>query len=134
MANGFHGPQSQWDKLEIPLRALDGELRAFAERYGIALSSNSRNWPDRSIVWGSPIRRLIQIYLADEERVTYSVWVCASEDRGDKRYWRRELLKEAVSIGEIAAELPELLERSRSLLERWTSETLEFATALSPSP
>jgi hypothetical protein len=134
MPNGFHGTKARWETLEMPLRALDGELRAFSERHGIALTSNSRNWPDRSMVWGNSIQRLIQIYLADEGRVTYSFWLCASEDRGSKRYWRREFLREAVPIGEIAGDLPELLERGRSLLEGWTSETLEFATALSPRP
>jgi hypothetical protein len=134
MPNGFHGPQAQWEKLESPLRTLDGELRAFAELHGLALSSNNKGWPDRSIVWGSPIRRLIQIYLADDQRVTYSFWLCASEDRGDSRYWRRELLKDSVLIGEIAKDLPALLEHGREMLEGWTSETLEFATTLSPVP
>ncbi len=32
MPNGFHGPKAQWETIEAPLRALDGELRAFAER------------------------------------------------------------------------------------------------------
>jgi hypothetical protein len=134
MANGFHGIQSKWETLEMPLQTLDGELRAFAERHGFALTSNSRNWPDRSIVWGNSIRRLIQIYLADEGRVTYSFWLCASEDRGSERYWRREFLREAVAIGAIAGDLPELLEQGRSMLEGWTSEALEFATTLSPPP
>ena len=134
MANGFRGPQAQWETLETPLRALDAELQAFAERHGAALTSNSRNWPDRSIIWGNSIRRLVQIYLADEVRLTYSFWLCASEDRGSNRYWRKQFLREAVPIAEIAADLPDLLEQGRSLLEGWASETLEFATALSPHP
>lgn len=132
MPNGLHGSKAQWEALEMSLQALDGDLRAFAERYEVSLSSNTRNWPDRSIVWGDSIRRLIQIYLVDEERVTYSFWLCASEDRGNKRYLRSAFLREAVPIGEIAVDLPELLERGRSSLESWTSETLEFATTLSP--
>lgn len=134
MANGFYGSRAQWDALEKPLQSLDVELRAFSDRYGASLSSNGRNWPDRAIVWGSSVRRLIQIYLANEEGATYSLWLCASEDRGSERYLRRQFLKEAVPIAEIAAELPELLERGRSLLESWTSETLEFATALRAPP
>lgn len=134
MPNGFHGPQAQWETLEMPLRTLDGELRAFAERRGLSVSSNSRNWPDRSIAWGGSIRRLIQIYLADDDLVTYSFWLCASEDRGNKRYWRRQFLKEAVLIEEIAGDLPSLLEQGWELLEGWTSETLEFATTLSSPP
>jgi hypothetical protein len=133
MPNDFHGPTSQWEALEMPLRALDVELRAFAQRNGAAFTTNSRNWPDRSIIWGNSIRRLVQIYLADESRPTYSLWLCASEDRGGKRYWKEQFLREAVPIAEIAADLPDLLEQGRSLLEAWTSGTLEFATALSPN-
>jgi hypothetical protein len=133
MADGY-GPQAQWETLEKPLQALDAELRDYAERHGATLTSNSGNWPDRSIVWGGSIRRLIQIYLADESSVTYSFWLCASEDRGDKRYWRTLFLKEAVPIAEISTDLRDLLEQGRSLLESWTSDTLELATTLRPPP
>src|SRR4051794_22463718 len=101
MPSEFHGSKARWDALEGPLRVLDEALRTFAERHGITVSSNSRDWPDRSIVWGLSIRRLMQIYLVDEERVTYSFWICASEDRGMERYLRKELLKEAVTIAEM---------------------------------
>ena len=134
MGNGFYGSKAEWDAVEKPLQSLDGDLQSFAERFGVSLSRNSRGWPDRSIIWGEPVRRLIQIYLVDEKRATYSFWLCASEDRGGERYWRQEFLKEAVPIQEIAADLPALLERGRSLLESWPSETLEFATTLSPHP
>jgi hypothetical protein len=134
MANGFHRSEARWETLEMPLRGLDEELRTFAERIGAALTSNTRDWPDRSIIWGTSIRRLVQIYLVDESHLKYSFWLCASEDRGTKRYWRKQFLKEAVPIAEIAAGLPDLLEQGRSLLESWTSETLEFATTLSPNP
>lgn len=116
----------------MPLRALDVELRAYAERHGATLTTNSRNWPERSITWENSIRRLMQIYLVDESGLTYSFWLCASEDRGSERYWRKQFLREAVPIAEIAADLRDLLEQGRSLLEGWTSETLEFATTLSP--
>jgi hypothetical protein len=131
MPNGFHGSKAQWERIESPLRALDGELDAFSARYGIPLSRNQRNWPDRSLTWGEPVRRLIQIYLADEEQLTYNVWLCASEDRGNKRYWKRQFLKEKVPASEIADCLKELLERGRALLETWDSDTLEFATTIS---
>ena len=132
MPNGFHGSRAQWERLEAPLRALDGELETFSQRYGIALSRNQRNWPDRSLVWGAPVRRLIQIYLADVERVTYDVWLCASEDRGNKRYWKRRFLRERAQASDISAEITELLERGRALLESWDGEALEFATTLTP--
>ncbi len=132
MPNGFHGSEAHWERIESPLRALDVGLESFSERSGIPLSRNDRNWPDRSLAWGDPIRRLIQIYLADEERLTYNFWLCAWEDRGGKRYSKRQLLKEKVPASEIAAELDDLLASGRTLLESWNSDALEFATTLSP--
>jgi hypothetical protein len=134
MPNGFHSSKAQWETLEMPLRELDEDIRAFAERHGIALTSNSRNWPDRSLAWGVSLQRLMQIYLVGEEPPTYSFWLCASEDRGGERFWRKEFLKEAVPIEEIAGDLLELLERGRLLLESWTGERLEFATKLERTP
>jgi len=130
MPNGFHGTKADWERVEAPLRALDNKLESFSKRHGIALSRNGRNWPDRSLVWGSPVRRLIQIFLADEEGLTYNVWICASEDRDNKRYWKQELLRSAVAVTEIEAELTDLLERGRALLESWDSDSLEFATTV----
>lgn len=130
MPNGFHGSKAEWERVEAPLRALDRDLEVFSKRHGIPLSRNGRNWPDRSLVWGSPVRRLIQIFLADEKDMTYNVWICASEDRDNKRYWRQQLLKSGVAVTEIAAELADLLERGRTLLESWDSDSLEFATTV----
>jgi len=130
MPNGFHGSDAEWQRIESPLQALDAELEAFSERYGIPLSRNGRNWPDRSLEWGSSIRRLIQIYLADEEQLTYNFWLCASEDRGNKRYWKKKFLMEGVSTSDISKELEKLLEEGRTLLESWGSDTLEFAVTL----
>ena len=132
MANGFHGSKAQWERLEMPLRALDSDLQTFSKRSGIPLSSGGKNGPDRSLAWGESIRRLIQIYVAEEEAPTYNFWVCAVEDRGGERYWRQEFLRKSVPIGDIAIDLPGLLERGRVLLESWTSETLQFATTLTP--
>jgi len=130
MPNGFYGSKADWERVEAPLHALDNDLEVFSKRHSIPLSRNGRNWPDRSLVWGSPVRRLIQIFLADEKDLTYNVWICASEDRDNKRYWKQELLRSAVAVTEIEAELADLLERGRALLESWDSDSLEFATTL----
>lgn len=132
MPNGFHGSKAQWERIESPLRVLDEGLESFSKQYGIRVTRNTRNWPDRSLIWGEPIRRLIQIYLADEEHLTYHFWLCASEDRGDKRYWKHQFLKEEASASEISGELGNLLERGRTLLESWDGDALDFATTLSP--
>ena len=130
MPNGFHGSEADWERAEAPLRALDNELEDFSKRHGIPLSRNARSWPDRSLVWGSPVRRLIQIFLVDEKDLTYNLWICASEDRDNKRYWKQELLRSAVVVTEIEAEFAGLLERGRALLESWDSDSLELATTI----
>jgi len=130
MPNGFHGSKADWERVETPLRALDDELDAFSRRHGIPLSRNARGWPDRSLAWGSPVRRLIQIFLADEKDLTYNLWICAAEDRGNERYWKQELLKSAAAATDIQADLTDLLERGRVLLESWDSESLEFGTTV----
>jgi hypothetical protein len=68
--------------------------------------------------------------LASEQDLTYNVWICSWEDRGGKRFWKHELLKSAVPVTEIAAELADLLERGHALLERWDRDSLEFATTV----
>jgi len=47
--------------MEAPLRALDPVLEACADWHGMSLSRNSHNWPERSLAWGAPIHRLIQL-------------------------------------------------------------------------
>ena len=73
MANGFYGDKAEWERIEGPLRSLDATLQAFASRYNIKLTRNDRHWPDRSLEWGDPIRRLLQIYyLADTAEPLYN--------------------------------------------------------------
>ena len=131
MPNGFHGTHETWVRLEAPLRSLDPVLERFAQDYGLSIGRNYHNWPERSLTWGAPISRLIQVYLEDEEALTWNVWLCAAEDRGPARYWRQEFLKRAVSIEEIEHALSELLEEARLRVESWSSDELEFATELS---
>ena len=134
MPNGFHGSDAEWQRIEAPLQRLDAKLDAFSERWNVHLTRSARNWPSRSLEWGEPVRRLIQIFLADETSLKFNLWLCASEDRGGERYWKQDFLKKEVPISEIDAELPELLERGRLLLESWGAEMLEFATPLRSRP
>ena len=134
MPNGFHGSRETWDRIEAPLRPLDPALEAFAHKLGVPLTRNSRNWPERSLRWGEPVSRLIQLYLEDEDRLTWTLWVCASEDRTSARYWRRESLRKDVPIEEISSHLASLLDQAHQLVTRWSSKDLEFATELSEPP
>jgi hypothetical protein len=130
MPNGFHGSEKKWKRIEAPLQTLDIVLRAYAEQYGMSFSSNYHNFPERSLVWGSSIRRLIQIYLDNEEPMTCSFWICASEDRDGNRFWKKAYLRSGVCIQDIQKDIQVLLDSGRKQLEQWQSESLEFATEL----
>ena len=134
MPNGFHGSREAWDRIEAPLRALDPTFEAFARKLGVPLGRNTRSWPERSVRWGSQLSRLIQLYLEDEDRLTWTLWVCASEDRSSARYWRREFLRKGVPIEDVAPQLASLLERAHELVTGWSSRDLELATELGEPP
>ena len=72
--------------------------------------------------------RMMQPYLNDEKTGTYSFWICAYQDRGVDRFWKRAFLKRDVPSGEIEAGLSRLLEEGRVVLESWSAEDLELAT------
>ena len=131
MPNGFQGTDEAWARIEAPLLVLDPALEAFAHEHGLSLGRNYHNWPERSLKWGAPIERLIQVYLEDEKALTWNVWLCASEDRGAARYWKRAFLRQAVPIEEIERALPGLLEEALAQVNTWSREQLEFATKLS---
>ena len=128
MPNGFYGSSEDWDRIEAPLRLLDPVLQDFASEHGMSLGSNHHNWPERSLQWGAPVSRLVQLYLEDENHVTWNLWLCASEDRHSGRYWRSEFLRKAVPIEEISGNLAALLEEARNTVESWSSQDLELAT------
>lgn len=130
MPNGFHGTQEQWARIESPLRSIDVTLRTFAKQHGMSFTANQRNWPDRSLEWGHPIRKLIQIFLEDEKTLTYNLWICASEDRSDRRYWKNEFFRRGATMSRIQTALPGLLEEARRKLESWRGEDLAPAGPL----
>jgi len=124
MPNGFHGKRSEWKRMTAPLKGIDRSLKKFASEQGLDLLRDTKNWPERSFRWGSPIERLIQIYLVDESRLTWSFWFCATEDRPDGRYWKRQFLKEKVPIQEISDHLPELLREAYAQVTAWAAADL----------
>jgi hypothetical protein len=127
MPNGFHGKRKEWKRMTEPLKRLDRVLKQFATEQGLELLRDTRNWPERSFRWGYPIERLIQIYLMDEQRLTWSFWFCAVEDRADGRYWKRKFLREEVTIEEISDHLPELLREAHAQVTGWTAQDLRRA-------
>ena len=129
--NGHSGSKAAWTRIERPLIAVDAVIGAFAKQHSLTSSANYHNWPERSLVWGDDVRRLIQIYLESEEQLTYRVWLCASRDREGKRYWKQENLRVGLSPEQLKAELPTLLDRAYAKVNAWQEASLEIATEVS---
>jgi hypothetical protein len=127
MPNGHYGDRASWERISQPLLVLDDELEAFSAEAGLPLRRNTRNWPDREFRWSDSLNRLIQIYLESEEHLTWTIWICASEDRNGSRYWKQETLAKAVPIEQLKGNLPELLESARTKVCSWSPGDLEAA-------
>ena len=131
MANGgFWESDAEWQRVEAPLIEVDPTLSEFAREFGLIVSKNHKDWPERSIKWGASVRRLMQLYLADEKTLAFNLWLCASQDRNGKRYWKQENLVKGQLITEFQGRLPMLLRQGRAKLEEWSEGDLEFATNL----
>ncbi len=124
MANGFYGTREAWETLEAPLLGVDSILEEFAARRELSLTKNHKA-PERSFRWGAPISRLIQIYVSDEKAPHFNLWVCASEDRNGRRFWRRQTLLEEVGAGAIACGLHDSLDEAYRLASSWLTSDLE---------
>ncbi len=124
MANGFYGSKGEWKRITIPLERLDPELERFAHAKGLTLGRNTKNWPDREFRWEDKLRRLIQIYLADQERLTWTMWMCAYEDRSSGRFLKKQTLLDAVPIEDLESQLPELLESAWATVTSWSASDL----------
>jgi len=131
MTNGGHWKSAgEWNRVEAPVLGLDNALSEFAKQYGLEVTKNHKGWPERSIEWGEGIRRLIQVFLADEDRLTFNVWICASQDRDGGRYWKQEMLVKAQPIAAFRDAFPELLRQGRQMLESWQDKHLALAARL----
>jgi hypothetical protein len=130
MPNGHHGTDEEWKRLEAPLREVDGAIDVFGTRHGIVIGRNYHNWPERSLRWGSDLERVIQIYLQDAQRLTWDLWVCVSQDRGRQRFWKRQFLRQDVSMSDISPVINSLLEEAFRIVSAWRAEDLEFVTNL----
>jgi len=88
--------------------------------------------PNRSFIWGDDVRCLIQLYLNDQDELTFNLWLCVSQDREKKRYWKRETPIENRHIEEFDKELAEEIRRGRERLVEWSlhPDSFEFAMDL----
>jgi len=133
MANGYwHGTSEEWARVEAPLHLLDPALEDFARQHGLAVTRNAKDWPDRAIAWGAPVRCLIQVFLADAAAATYTLWISASQHRAGDRYWRHETLRKQIAAAALAPDLPALLEAGKRKLDAWSADPATLAPAPKP--
>jgi hypothetical protein len=127
MPNGFHGSPGDWQRMSEPLLALDPALEAFCQEHGLSLEKNSRGWPCRRITWTDEVARLIEIFLADQEQLVWTMWVCAWKDRFGARLVRRTAIVERTTAAMLQAELPRLLRESFMVVSVWKEGDLEVS-------
>lgn len=122
-----------WKRLEAPLLNLDIDLNNFCSKYELRITKNQKQWPERSIQFGDKVRCLIQIYLDNSETLDLNFWICASQDRNLKRYWKNEFLRKSVNSEDLQLEIENLLEEAKVKLDLWrkNESILEFATNIS---
>ena len=118
MANGgWYGTQEEWDKLEEPLLEVDSIINEFADEYNLGVNKNHKDWPGRHFIWGNKARCLIQLFLKDEEQITYTLWLCASQDRDTGRYWKQKKLVDNKKISQFKHQLKDLLVEGKEWLD-----------------
>ena len=133
MANGgWYGTDEEWERLEKPLLEVDPIMEGLARKFGLAVSRNHKNWPERSIEWEDNVSCLIQLYLVDDKKLTFNLWLCASQDRHGKRYWKQETPVKEKTIDAFKEDLGRLLEEGRRKLLEWSNDEslLEFVGTL----
>lgn len=133
MPNGHQGSKQEWERMEAPLLRFDPILDIFAKAHGLAISKNYHSWPERSLKWGQPVHRLIQLFLENEQKLTFTLWLCASEDRSTNRYWKNVYIFKDKPTEYFESCLSELLTQAYQLVGSWTSDNLVFATNLTVS-
>ena len=96
MANGFHGPQEEWDRLEGPLIQLDPILATIATEHDLSLRTNHKSL-ERSLLRETNVRYLLQVFVAEEQPLKYNVWICASQFRDNQTYWKEKMILRSVT-------------------------------------
>lgn len=99
------------------VRRLDPIIDRFARCYQFRVTKNLKDWPERSIVWKTDVRCLIQVFLADRSALTMNLWICASQDRDAGRFWKKEMLRQNIPVSALENELLDLLEAGKRQLE-----------------
>ena len=68
--------------------------------------------------------------MVDEKSLTFNLWLCASQDRGSRRFWKKETPVREQQIAEFKDHLESLLKEGREKLVQWSNapDQLEFVT------
>lgn len=125
----------EFKTLEKPLLEIDPILQEFSRKYNLEVAKNIRGWPERSLMWrdDNGIERLIQIYMDDKTTRLFNLWISASKDKSNNRYWKNIFLKEKVPFNEISEKLNNLLEEAYKTTQSWKEEEFQWATKLDSS-
>lgn len=127
MANRFSGSKEDFENLESDLRTLDSVLENYAKKHHMLLTKNYHNWPERSLTWTDENKKLIQIYLADENKHTYNFWICASRDLDGQRLWKQDYLVKEESFTKLSDALESRLDKALDMLSSWKNKDLVLA-------
>jgi hypothetical protein len=131
MANGgWYETKEEWDRIEKPLLEIDFILDKFAKEKGLTFTKNLKDWPERSITWNNGVRCLMQLYLVNDKLLTFNLWLCASQDRGSDRFWKKENQIKEQAVSEFKETLEFHLHEGYCKLKSWAEneDELEFAT------
>jgi hypothetical protein len=65
--------------------------------------------------------------LQDDQRLTWNVWLCASQDRGRQRFWKQQSLRRDTPMPDLSPLIESLLDEAFSRVNAWRPEDLEPA-------
>ena len=132
----WNGSAEEWARVEQPLLDIDPIIDDFAREFGLTKHENDKDWPGRALVWDNGVQCLINLYLADQNELTFNLWLCASQDRGNTRFWKQETPIKEQRVEQFSGRLADELRNGRRKLIGWTANpaALEFATVLGQRP
>jgi len=128
--NASTSGSDRWQHNEGLLSDLDDRVFTFAAEKALMVRQSGGGWPCRTLEWTDGVRRMIQIYLEDEAVSTFTLSICATQDRRHERFFKALALREAVPLAELRREFDDLLDASHRLLRSWTAADLEFSISL----
>jgi len=126
MPNGRKYSKQEWERIEEPLRVLDGALKQYARDHQMEFETNYHGIPMRRITWrNGNLSKAIDVFVKDHEKPTYSILATAWEDRREDRYHKDEFLPVELSPPLPLEEIINLIEKLRLSATLWTYQHLK---------